>query len=199
MSEGTSLRIDYRAETDRPTVINLINHTYFNLGGAACADILGHEVTIAAEQFTPVNAQLIPTGELRAVAGTPFDFREPHPIGARIGARDEQLAFALGYDQNFVIHPPAGGAPRFAARAHEPGSGRVLEVHTTEPGVQFYSSNHLDGTLRGPTGKIYGPRTAFCFETQHFPDSPNQPAFPTTVLRPGERFASTTEYRFGVN
>jgi aldose 1-epimerase len=199
VSGGTTLRIDYRAETDRPTVINLINHTYFNLGGAACADILGHDVTIAADRFTPVDARLIPTGELRDVAGTPFDFREPHPIGARIGVRDEQLAFAQGYDQNFVVRPSANGEPRFAARAREPRAGRYLEVYTTQPGVQFYSSNHLDGTLRGPTGKIYSPRTAFCFEAQHFPDSPNQPAFPGTVLRPGERFTSTTEYRSGVD
>ena len=199
VSRGTTLRIDYRAESDRPTVINLTNHTYFNLGGAACADVLEHEVMIAADRFTPVNAQLIPTGELRDVAGTPFDFREPHQIGARIGARDEQLAFALGYDQNFVVRPSGNGELRFAARAREPRSGRRLDVYTTQPGVQFYSSNHLDGTLRGPTGKVYRPHTGFCFEPQHFPDSPNQPAFPTTVLRPGERFTSTTEYRFGVD
>ena len=196
---GNTLRIAYRAEADRPTVINFTNHTYFDLGAAATPDIRGHEVMIAAERFTPVNGQLIPTGEIRAVTGTPFDFREPHPIGARIGERDGQLLAALGYDHNFILAASASGAPQFAARAREPRSGRVLEVHTTQPGIQFYSGNHLDGTLRGPTGKVYSRHTGFAFETQHFPDSPNQPAFPGTVLRPGERFASTTEYRFDVD
>jgi aldose 1-epimerase len=169
------------------------------LGGAATPDILGHEVTIAAERFTPVDAQLIPTGEMRAVTGTPFDFRKPHPIGARIGERDDQLLAALGYDHNFILKASASGAPQFAARAREPRSGRVLEVHTTQPGIQLYSGNHLDGTLRSPTGKVYSRHTGFAFETQHFPDSPNRPDFPSTVLRPGERFASTTEYRFAVD
>jgi aldose 1-epimerase len=196
---GNTLRIDYRAETDRPTVINFTNHAYFDLGGAATPDILDHEVMIAAERFTPVDAQLIPTGEMRAVTGTPFDFREPHPIGTRIGERDDQLLAALGYDHNFILNASSSGAPKFAARAREPRSGRVLEVHTTQPGIQFYSGNHLDGTLHGPTGKVYNRHTGFAFETQHFPDSPNQPAFPSTVLRPGERFASTTEYRFAVD
>jgi aldose 1-epimerase len=196
---GNSLRISYRAESSSPTVINFTNHTYFNLGGAACGDILNHEVVIAAERFIPVDAKLIPTGEMRAVAGTPFDFREAHPIGARIDAPDDQLAAALGYDHNFVLHPLSSDEPRFAARAREPRSGRVLEVHTTEPGLQFYSGNHLDETLRGPKGKIYGRHAGVCFEAQHFPDSPNHPAFPSTVLRPGERFASTTEYRFEID
>jgi aldose 1-epimerase len=199
VSGGNTLRINYRAETDRPTVINLTNHAYFNLGGTATADILEHEVMIAAERFTPVDARLIPTGQTRAVAGTPFDFREPHPIGARIGDRDDQLAAALGYDHNFILSTPAKSEPQLAARAREPRSGRVLEVHTTEPGIQFYSGNHLDGTLRGPTGKVYRRRTGFCLEAQQFPDSPNQPAFPSTVLRPGEHFASTTEYRFAID
>ena len=196
---GNRLRIEYRAETDRPTVVNFTNHAYFNLGGAACADILGHEMTISAEQFTPVDAELIPTGELRDVAGTPFDFREPHPIGARIGERDEQLVTALGYDHNFVLGTSTGGAPQLAARARDPRSGRVLDVYTTQPGVQFYSGNHLDGTLRGPDGKVYSRHTGFALETQHFPDLPNRPSFPSTVLRPGEVFASATEYRFGVD
>ena len=196
---GNILRIDYRAETDSPTVVNFTNHAYFNLGGETMPDILGHEVTIAAEQFTPVDAQLIPTGEMRAVAGTPFDFRKPHEIGARIAGPDEQLTFALGYDHNFILGPSAGDQPRIAARAREPKSGRVLEVYTTQPGVQFYSGNHLDGTLRGPGGKAYGPRTGFAFETQHFPDSPNKPGFPGTVLRPGQHFEGTTEYRFYVD
>ncbi len=196
---GKGLRIDYRAETDRPTVVNFTNHAYFNLGGASSADILEHEVTIAAERFTPVDANLIPTGEIRDVAGTPFDFRTPFLIGSRIGEPDRQLELAMGYDHNFVLSPQPGGALQLAARARDPQSGRVLEVHTTQPGVQFYSGNHLDGTLRGPTGKVYSPHAAFCFETQHFPDSPHQPAFPSTVLRPGMRFQSSTEYRFDIN
>jgi aldose 1-epimerase len=198
VSGDNALRIEYHAETDRPTVVNFTNHAYFNLGGSACADILEHEMMITAERFTPVNTQLIPTGEMRDVAGTPFDFRELHAIGARIGERDEQLTAALGYDHNFILRPSASGNPQLAARARELQSGRVLEVHTTQPGVQFYSGNHLDGTLRGPSGKIYSLRTGFALETQHFPDSPNQPSFPSTVLRPGEVFASTTEYRFGI-
>jgi aldose 1-epimerase len=199
VSGGNTLRLEYRAETDRATVVNFTNHAYFNLGGAARADILGHDMTIAAEKFTPVDTELIPTGEMRDVAATAFDFRERHPIGARIGEQDEQLVAALGYDHNFILRPSASGAPRLAARARDPLSGRVLEVHTTQPGVQFYSGNHLDGTLRGPTGKVYTRHTGFALETQHFPDSPNRPAFPSTVLRPGEVFASTTEYRFGID
>jgi len=197
--EGDTLRIDYRAETDRPTVVNFTNHAYFNLGSASSADILDHDVTIAAERFTPIDEQLIPTGEMQDVAGTPFDFRTWRPIGARIGEPDKQLEWALGYDHNFVLDPQPSGKPQLAARARDPASGRVLEVRTTQPGVQFYSGNHLDGTLRGPTGKVYRRHAAFCFETQHFPDSPNQPDFPSTVLRPGMRFASTTEYSFGID
>jgi aldose 1-epimerase len=195
ISDGSTLRIDYRAETDRPTVVNVTNHAYFNLGGAP--DILGHELTIAADAFTPVDAQLIPTGEIRSVAGTPFDFRVPQAIGARIGAADEQLALGLGYDHNFVLD--ASGGLRFAARVKEPQSGRVLEVLTTEPGIQFYSGNQLDGSFRGPNGEVWRRHAGFCLETQHFPDSPNKPAFPSTVLRPGEAFTSTTEYRFSVD
>jgi aldose 1-epimerase len=197
--EGNTLRIDYHAETDRPTVVNFTNHAYFNLGGVSTADILEHEVTIAAERFTPVDEQLIPTGEMRDVASTPFDFKTWHQIGARIGEPDKQLEWAMGYDHNFVLSPPPDGEPRLAARARDPHSGRLLEVRTTQPGVQFYSGNHLDGTLRGPTGKVYRRHAAFCFETQHFPDSPNRPEFPSTVLRPGMRFASTTEYSFGID
>ena len=198
VSESNTLRIRYQAETDCPTVVNFTNHAYFNLAGRLSADILEHEVMIAAERFTPVDNQLIPTGQIRDVAGTPFDFREPYPIGGRIGQRDEQLMAALGYDHNFVLSLPPRGERRLAARARDPRSGRVLEVHTTEPGLQFYSGNHLDGTLGGPTGRVYRRHTGFCLETQHFPDSPNQPAFPCTVLRPGERFTSATEYRFSI-
>ncbi|MEZ5787371.1 MAG: aldose epimerase family protein [Xanthobacteraceae bacterium] len=199
VSADNTLRISYRAQTDRPTVINLTNHTYFDLGGAACADILDHELMLAADFFTPVNARLIPTGQLEAVAGTPFDFRQTHPIGARIYEQNQQLADGPGYDHNFVLRAPARNQPQFAARVREPRSGRVLEVHTTQPGLQFYSGNHLDGTLCGPHGKIYGRHTALCLEAQHFPDSPNQPGFPSTTLRPGELFTSTTEYRFGID
>lgn len=193
------LRISYRAHTDRPTVINMTNHTYFDLGGAACANILDHELTLAADFFTPVNKRLIPTGQLEAVAGTPFDFLEPHPIGARISEHNDQLADGPGYDHNFVLALSARAEPQFAARVREPRSGRVLEVHTTQPGLQFYSGNHLDGTLCGPHGKFYGPHTALCLEAQHFPDSPNHPSFPSTTLRPDELFTSTTEYRFGID
>ena len=199
VSGGNTLRIDYRAETDGSTVINFTNHAYFNLGTPTSADILEHELMIVADRFTPIDNQLIPTGRTRDVADTPFDFRKPHPIGGRIGQQDEQLETALGYDHNFVLRPSPRDELRLAARARDPRSGRVLEVHTTEPGLQFYSGNHLDGTLRGPSGEVYGRHTGFCLETQRFPDSPNQPAFPCTVLRPGERFASTTEYRFGID
>ena len=199
VSGGDTLRIDYQAETDCPTVINFTNHAYFNLGGPASTDILEHEMMIVADRFTPINSQLIPTGEIRDVAATPFDFRSPHPIGSRIGQRDEQLEAAFGYDHNFVLRPIPRGQLQLAARAHDPRNGRVLEVHTTEPGLQFYSGNHLDGTLRGATGEFYGRHAGLCLEAQHFPDSPNQPAFPCTILRPGERFSSTTEYRFGVD
>ncbi|MEG6507616.1 aldose epimerase family protein [Methyloligella sp. 2.7D] len=193
---GNTLRIAYRATTDRPTVLNLTNHTYFNLKGAGCGDVLDHEVTIAAERFTPTDKRQIPTGEMLPVAGTPFDFRKPQKIGARIGEPDPQLETALGYDQNFVLTLEDRSEPQLAARVYEPDSGRVLEVKTTQPGVQFYTGNHLTGTLHSPGGAVYAPRTAFCLETQHFPDSPNRPEFPSTVLRPDETFRSSTEYRF---
>jgi aldose 1-epimerase len=198
ISRDDTLRIDYRAEADRPTVANFTNHAYFNLGGAGNGDILAHEVMIAADRFTPIDADLIPTGETRTVAGTPFDFRVPRPIGERIEERDEQLELALGYDHNFILTPSASNEPQLAARVRDPDSGRLLEVRTTQPGLQFYTGNHLDGTLRGSAGEIYGRHTGFCLEAQHFPDSPNHPAFPCTVLRPGERLMSTTEYRFAV-
>ncbi len=194
--DGNTLAIHFRAETDRPTVLNLINHIYFNLAGPGSGDILDHEVTIAADRFTPADKDEIPTGELRDVAGTPFDFRAPHPIGARIGDGDPQLRYAGGYDHNFVLAEASRPSPEFAARCHDPKSGRVLEVHTTQPGLQLYTGNHLDGSLKDPSGEAYGPRSAICFETQHFPDSPNRPEFPSTVLRPGQSFNSRTEYRF---
>jgi aldose 1-epimerase len=197
LTDANELRLDYEATTDEETVVNLTNHSYFNLAGPSGGDILGHVVTLDAARFTPVRAGLIPTGELRAVDGTPFDFRKPAPIGARIDAPDEQLALGGGYDHNFVLDG-AMGVLRPAARVVESASGRVLEVLTTEPGVQFYSGNNLDGTVKGKAGKVYARRTGLCFETQHFPDSPNQPSFPSTVLRPGERYLSTTVFRFGV-
>jgi len=197
LTDRDELKIDYTASTDRDTVLNLTNHMYFNLAGAGNGDILGHEMTIFADRFTPVDAGLIPTGELRAVSGTPFDFTQPHLVGERINAADEQIRIGKGYDHNFVLNSGIGTLAQ-AARVREPRSGRVMEVMTTEPGVQFYTGNFLDGSLRGKGGKVYGARSAFCLETQHFPDSPNKPGFPPVVLRVGERYQSTTVYRFSV-
>jgi aldose 1-epimerase len=191
-----TLRIDYEASTDAPTVINLTHHSYWNLGGDAHRDILDHELTVCADQITPVDASLIPTGAFLAVAGTPFDFRQPRRVGAQIGADDEQLRFAGGYDHNFVLRGGNGLQP--AATLYDPASGRELQVLTTEPGLQVYSGNFLDGTVTGKGGTRYGHRSALCLEPQHFPDAPNQPHFPSTVLRPGERFSSRTVYAFGV-
>jgi aldose 1-epimerase len=193
-TDANALRIAYTATTDKPTVVNLTNHTYFNLSSGAASTILDHELELGAEQFTPVDKGLIPTGELRAVKGTPFDFTTPRKIGERIDAAgDEQIQFGGGYDHNFVLK---GTGMRFAARVAERTSGRVMEVTTTEPGVQFYTGNFLDGTIAGRGGKTYGKRSGFCLETQHFPDSPNKQAFPTVVLRPGQTYKTTTQYAF---
>jgi aldose 1-epimerase len=195
LTNDDALRIDYRLTTDHPTVQNVTHHSYFNLAGHAAGAILGQELMLDADRFTPVDSMLIPTGELRSVAGTPFDFRTPTAIGARIAADDEQLRMAGGYDHNFVLSGPVG-ALRVVGRVRDPLSGRVMEISTTEPGIQFYSGNFLDGSNVGKGGARYEHRAGFCLETQHFPDSPNHPDFPSAVLRPGEEYRSTTVYRF---
>jgi aldose 1-epimerase len=201
LTTGNELRIDYQATTDAPTVVNLTNHSYLNLAGEAAGSVEGHLLQLHAGRFTPTDATNIPTGELAPVAGTPFDFTAPNAIGERIADDDEQLRFGLGYDHNYVLDRPPGsdGTLVLAARVEDPGSGRVLEVETTEPGIQLYSGKQLDGSLTGTGGAAYGPRAGLCLETQHFPDSPNQPGFPSTVLRPGEVYRSATVYRFGVS
>jgi aldose 1-epimerase len=193
LTDDNALRIEYRATTDRPTPVNLTNHSFFNLGGEST--ILGHEVKLFAERFTPVDDTLIPTGELRAVAGTPFDFRQPASIGARISTDDEQLARAGGYDHNYVLAKKSGQLA-VAAEVYDRNSGRAMRMLTTEPGVQFYSGNHLDGSITGKGGAIYTHRYGFCLEAQHFPDSPNQPNFPSTILMPGDTYRQTTIYQF---
>jgi aldose 1-epimerase len=194
LTVDNGLQLDYTATTDKATIVNLTQHSYFNLTGHG--DVLNYDVMIAADKFTPVDNTLIPTGELRPVEGTPFDFRKPTRIGARIDEDNEQLKFGGGYDHNFVFNKPLGKL-ELAARVHDASSGRVLEVLTTEPAVQFYTANQLAG-IKGKAGQVYGKRGAFCMEPQHFPDSPNHPNFPSTVLKPGEVYRNTIIYRAAV-
>ncbi len=198
LTNDHALKIEYTATTDQDTALNLTNHAYFNLCGVlAGKDALGHEMMIQADAFTPGDAGLIPTGEIRAVKGTPMDFTSPTPIGARINDDYEQLRFADGYDHNYVLNK-SDQSLTLAARVYEPTSGRVMDVHTTEPGIQLYSGNFLDGTIIGKGNVVYQKNAAFCLETQHFPNAPNRPNFPSTVLKPGETYTQTTIYAFSV-
>ena len=192
LTDNNELKINYEAETDKTTVVNLTNHSYFNLAGQGVGDILDHVLMLNANEYTVFDEGLIPTGEIRSVKGTPFDFTSPTPIGARIGQ------VGNGYDQNYVLSKEGAqaGSLTLCARVSEPTSGRIMEVLTTEPGVQFYTGNFLDGTLTGKEGKVYKKHYAFCLETQHYPDSPNKPDFPSVVLKPGQKFTSTTVYKF---
>ncbi|MGA8431514.1 MAG: aldose epimerase family protein [Candidatus Sulfotelmatobacter sp.] len=200
LNDNNEVVIDYEATTDQPTVLNLSQHSYFNLSGEGSGDILNTEMEINASRFTPVDSTLIPTGELRPVKGTPFDFTTPTKIGARIDDKYDQLVLGKGYDHNFVLDQKNNGGKgnglTLAARAYDAKSGRVLEVSTTQPAVQFYTGNFLDGTIAGKQGHVYQRRNAFCLETQHYPDSPNHPDFPTTTLRPDERFSAQTVFKF---
>lgn len=196
LTNDNELKIKYEATTDRPTPVNLTNHSYFNLAGAGSGDILGHVMMLNADHFLPVDETLIPTGELRPVKGTPFDFTKPTPIGKNITADDEQVKYGNGWDHCWVLNQKQPGELTLGARVSEPTTGRILEMWTTEPGVQFYSGNFLDGTNIGKGGKPYHFRNGFCLEAEHYPDSPNKPDFPSTILKPGQTYRQTTIYKF---
>jgi aldose 1-epimerase len=197
LTDHDELAIDYEATTDKATPVNLTNHTYWNLAGEGSGDILGHVLTLESSAIVPVDSTLIPTGKLMPVAGTPFDFRTPTAIGARIGTANEQLRFGKGYDHTWVLDGARQNGLAHAAHLTEPTTGRSLDIHTTEPGVQFYSGNFLDGTAVGKHGHVYKFPNGLALETHHYPDSPNQPSFPSTILRPGQTYRSRTVYRFG--